>query len=182
MDNYGIIEEELLELLKQNPEELKHAKDTLNWLIIINPNSDAIQRISALGHDIERAINPWKLNGHVDEKLNEKDFRMEHAKRSAEILKNILLKHKISEIEIQRMQNMVLNHEFGGNSEANLVRDADSLANFQWVDDMWGTIDRVSLEDVMRRMFNRMSEEKKKFAKQVEFKHAEVKKMFDSLF
>jgi hypothetical protein len=181
MANLEIIEKEILELLKRNLEELKHAKDTLNWLLIINPNSDFILKISALGHDVERAINPWKLNGHIDKKLNEKSFRMEHAKRSAEILKNILLKYKIKEIEIQRMQNIVLSHEFGGNSEANLIRDTDSLANFQWVDDMWGTIDKQSLEGIMKRMFERMSEENKKFAKQVKFKHAEVKQMFDSL-
>jgi hypothetical protein len=104
-----------------------------------------------------------------------------HSKRSAEIIKNILLKHKVNEIEIKRMQNIVLNHEFGGNREANLIRDADSLANFQWVDDMWGIIDRKSLEETMKRMFERMDEDNKKFAKQVKFEHAEVRQMFDSI-
>lgn len=177
MDNLEFVEKEVLELLRSNSEELKHAKNTLNWLLIINPNSDSILKISAIGHDIERVVcakDEKKYNSH-------EDFKMAHSKRSAEIIKNILQKYKVNEKEIQRMQNIVLNHEFGGNSEANLIKDADSLANFQWVDDMWERIDKKSLEETMNRMFKRMEEKDKKFAKQVKFKHAEVKQMFNSI-
>jgi hypothetical protein len=182
MNNFEIVMEEILELLRKNPEEFKHANDTLHWLSEINPNSDDVQKISALGHDVERAIKPWNLNGHIDKKLNEKEFRMEHAKRSAEILKGILLKQGASGIEIQRMQNMVLNHEFGGDAEANLIRDADSLANFQWVDDSFGAIDIDSLNGTARRMFERMGAENRRFIKQIVFKHVEIKQTIYSLW
>lgn len=181
MVNFDLVEKNLLELFSNNPEELKHAKDTLNWLLIISPNADGVQRISALGHDVERAINPWKLNGTINKKLSKKSFRMEHSKRSAEIIKNLLLKHKVGADKIQRMENMVLNHEFGGNNESNIIRDADSLANLVWVDDMWGKIDRASLEGTMTRMFERMGEENKKFTNQVKFNHLEVRQMFESI-
>lgn len=172
------IEQEVLNLLKQKQEELKHAKNTLNWLLKINPNSDFVIRISALGHDIERVIH-----GKDEKKYDShKDFKMAHSKRSAEIIKNILLKYKIKEAEIQRMQNIILNHEFGGNSEANLVKDADSLANFQWCDDMFGKLETNQLKETMKRMYDRMESENKKFAKQVKFEHAEVEEWFKEIF
>ncbi|MFH0869699.1 MAG: DUF4202 family protein [archaeon] len=165
------IEQEILDLLKKSPEESKHAKDTLGWLLKINPNPDFIIRVSALGHDIERAMCSKDDKAYI----SHREFKTAHSKRSAEILKDILLKHKTKTADIQRMQDIILHHEFGGNKEANLIKDADSLANFQWCDDMFGKLETHQLKETMIRMFERMEEENKRFSKKIRFKHAEVK-------
>lgn len=171
------IEQEILDILSRNQEEFRHAKDTLNWLLRMSPNSDFILRISALSHDIERTVY-GKDEREYD---SYEQFKIAHSKRSSEIVRNILFKHNMNEKDIQRVKDIILNHEFGGNDEANLVKDADSLANFQWVDRMFGKLEEDSLRSTMRRMFGRIEEKNKKFYKQLKFKHLEVKNWLSEL-
>ena len=171
------LEQEILEILKKNPEELKHAKDTLKWLLIIKPDSDSNLRIAALSHDIERAIEPWKIK---DYKLD-KEFRAKHTQRSAEAIKEILEKNNFDEKDIKIIYSLVLNHEFGGNESKNILKDADSLANFEWCDDLFGIEKIENLKSVAEKMFSRLSEENKKYIKDINFKNKEIKEIISQL-
>jgi len=164
------IEQEILNLLENNPEELQHAKNTLKWLLVLKPDSDFILQISALGHDIERVVN----SKDKKEYPSHEEFKRTHCKRSAKIIKEILIKNKINEKDIERAERIIENHEFGGNEEADLLRDADSLSNFEWCDDMFGKFEINDLKLIAERMFNRMSPENRKFIQQIEFKHNEI--------
>ena len=42
------------------PEDPIHSKNTLEWLLKLNPHADDALKIAALGHDIERAIENHK--------------------------------------------------------------------------------------------------------------------------
>jgi hypothetical protein len=165
------IEEKILEILKQNPEEYKHAQDTLKWLLVIKPNANKVLRISALGHDIERAINPWK---NITENIHSDEFRKKHANRSANILKDLLEKTDFNKEYIKRIQEIVLKHEWGGDNEQNLLRDADSLSNLEWCDDFFGIKDSEELKQVAKRMSNRISKENKKLIGSIQFKNIEI--------
>jgi len=167
------IEKEIIEILKKNPEEFKHAKDTLKWLLIIKPDADSALRIAALGHDIERAIQPWEVKDHT----LDKNFRKEHSKRSAEIIKQILEKNNFVKKEIPKVLNLILNHEFN----SGILTDADSLANFEWCDDMFEKEKIENIKSVAEKMFSRLSKENMKFISKINFKHKEIKELITEL-
>lgn len=165
--------EEIIALLKNNPEELVHALDTAYWLFRINGNPDDSLGIAALGHDVERAINSWDYNKDI----HDKKFRKEHSKRSAEIIIPILERNKIDSKDIKLVENCILNHEWGGSKESDIIRDADSLANFQWCDEMFGKKDFSMLKEVMAKMYGRMSKDNRKFIDEIHFKNKEIRKL-----
>jgi len=175
------IKEQILELLKNNSEEDKHAKDTLKWLLILDKNADQIQQICALGHDIERGITPWKTKDFNFTEEEKKKFRDEHSKRSANIITAILKKENFNSEDIQRAENIILKHEFGGNEQENLMRDSDSLANFEWCDDAYGVENIENLKKTFGGMYKRMSPERRKFIKTITFKNKEIKELQNSL-
>jgi len=184
MDLYEKIKREILDILQQNPEELKHAINTLNWLFKIKPDSDYILIIAALSHDIERVIygkvkTPY--NPYDTYKGLYKEFKKAHSKRSAEIVKSILIKHGMDGKEVERTENIINNHEFGGNNEIDLIKDSDSLANFQWCDDMFRKKDINSLRRTMERMYKRMEPENRKFINQINFANHEIKSTIDEI-
>jgi len=43
------------------PEDAPHSKNTLQWLLKLQPAADEALQIAALGHDIERAVNDRKV-------------------------------------------------------------------------------------------------------------------------
>lgn len=126
------LKEELSRIIKQSPisNDLDHAVSTLKWLLNIKPDSDIALQIAAFGHDIERGVN----------KITEKDrpsttsynkFKQLHADRSAEILSLILIKNNFDQYLVDRVKKIVQNHEFGGDAESDLIKDADSIAYFE---------------------------------------------------
>lgn len=109
------------------PEDQKHAENTLEWLLKFNPNADDALQIAALAHDIDRA-SASKVNRA--DYPNYDAFKAAHAKNSAEILKELLGKHKISTLIIEKTYHLVLHHEIGGYPEAEQLKDADSISYF----------------------------------------------------
>ena len=43
------------------PEDPEHSRNTLEWLLRLDPKADAALRIAALGHDIDRAVEERKV-------------------------------------------------------------------------------------------------------------------------
>lgn len=166
MEKYKKVEEEIISLLKKKPEELKHAQDTLNFLLNINPESDFSLRMSALSHDIERVVYG------KDEKYysSYKEFKTAHSKSSSEITRLILLQYEIETVNIEKICTLILNHEFG----PSLLTDADSLANFLWYDSMFGKVEISSLKETIERMYKRMSQENRKYIAKINFKNQEL--------
>ena len=148
---------EIRSLLAKSPEELKHAKKTLKWLLLIKPDASLTFKIAALGHDIERAITPWKNNDLSLSDEEKKKFREKHAKRSADIIKELLIKNKVLEDDISKVYNLILNHEWGGGKEEDMLRDADSLANFEWCDEYFEREGLENISQIIKRMYLRMA-------------------------
>ena len=70
------------------PEDPIHSKNTLTWVYRLEKDVDIPLIISALGHDIERAIEDLKVKRADYETYNE--FKKAHALNSAKILKKIM--------------------------------------------------------------------------------------------
>ncbi len=125
------VEKEILDLLKQSRSSTDpdHAVSTKKWLLEIYPEADEIFQVSALGHDIERAINNTQ-DPHISTAEEYDEFKKGHAIMSAEMLVDMLRKHGYSDDDLLRVYAIVANHEFGGNKEADILMDADSISYF----------------------------------------------------
>ena len=111
------------------PEDPRHATNTLEWLMRLDPNSDAALQIAALGHDIDRAVSARKVQ-RVDFDDYD-DFKAAHARNSADILREILHECGVSDAALtQEVHHLVCAHEVGGDPRSELLKDADSISYF----------------------------------------------------
>jgi hypothetical protein len=110
------------------PEDSKHSKNTRAWVLRLKPEADIALQIAALGHDIERSIKELKIKRKNYTDYNE--FKMAHARNSAKVLDDLLSKYDLNETIRYKVSNLVSHHEFGGNPEANILKDADSISYF----------------------------------------------------
>lgn len=111
------------------PEDPVHSRNTLEWLLKLKPDADEAQQITALGHDIERALEGHKVKraGYPDYE----GFKSAHSRNSTEILKEIMQECRVPDHIIDDVYCLVCNHETGGNPRADLIRDADSISFFE---------------------------------------------------
>jgi hypothetical protein len=59
------------------------------------------------------------------------DFLKYHQIKSAEIIVNFLKKNNCSENQLSKVYHLIANHEFGGDFESDILKDADSLSFFK---------------------------------------------------
>jgi len=142
------------------PEDPMHAENTLQWVLKLKPNADEALQIAALAHDIDRASKNKVQRadfGDYD------DFKAAHAKNSAHILRKILEKHNLPTAMVKKACHLVLCHEIGGDKEADLLKDADSIAYFDY--NLPFYFKREGWEETMRRCrwgYKRLSPKMKK--------------------
>lgn len=110
-----------------------HSRDTWEWVMKIDKNSDEALQIAALAHDIDRGVKPkiMRLEGETYD-----DYKVRHAKRSAEIISKLMIKHGYDIETIRKTTRLVENHEVGGDRETDILMDADSVSffscNLEW--------------------------------------------------
>ena len=110
------------------PEDSQHSKNTRAWVLRLKPEADMALQIAALGHDIERSIKVLKIKRENYTDYDE--FKRAHARNSAKVLSDLLSNYDLTETIRDKVSNLVSNHEFGGNFEANILKDADSISFF----------------------------------------------------
>ncbi len=111
------------------PEDPVHARNTLEWLLRLDPKADPALRIASLGHDIERAVEARKVRrgDFADYDV----FKAAHARNSAAMLRGILRECGVGDEALtQEVQRLVCVHEVGGDLRSDLLVDADSLSYF----------------------------------------------------
>ncbi len=130
MSMFKNIESEIERIISKSeiPEDSKHSKNTRAWVLRLKPEADIALQIAALGHDIERSIKELKIKREDYPDYNE--FKMVHARNSAKVLDELLSKYQLNETIRCKVSYLVTHHEFGGNPEANILKDADSIAYF----------------------------------------------------
>lgn len=131
-ERYLSIKKDIGNIVRNSPleEESKHSEGVLFWLIKLKPDADEILKIAALAHDIERGITGITEATHLKNYADIKQFKKEHAIRSANITEGLLKKHGYGEEEIKRARKLIENHEEGGDEETDALRDADSISFF----------------------------------------------------
>jgi len=91
---YRMVMKEVEEILPKSPLhfDLMHAQLTLKWVLRLKPDADDSLRIAALAHDMERAVTGI-TEKDLDDSLKLKDFKRDHALRSAKIITEIMERH-----------------------------------------------------------------------------------------
>ena len=111
------------------PEDPIHSLNTAEWVIRLKPEADEVLLLAARGHDIERGLR--------DRRVKRNDFsdydtyKQAHADQSARLIGEILEECGLPEDFIARARHLVARHEFGGDPESDLLKDADSLSYFE---------------------------------------------------
>jgi len=124
------IESEIARIISKSeiPEDSKHSKNTRAWVLKLLPEADVALQIAALGHDIERSIKELKIKRENYADYDE--FKTAHARNSAKFLDDLLSKYDLDKTIRDKVSNLVTHHEFGGNPEANILKEADSISYF----------------------------------------------------
>ncbi len=110
------------------PEDPRHAENTLQWLLKLEPGADEALQIAALGHDIDRAIEPRKVQR--TDYADYDAFKAAHARNSAVILKEIMAECGVARDIMAEVYRLVCIHEVGGDPRAEHLKDADAISYF----------------------------------------------------
>ncbi len=130
MNMFKKIESEIGKIISKSevPEDPIHSKNTKRWVLKLKPEADIALQLAALGHDIERSVTVKKIKRENYTDYNE--FKKAHSQNSAKVMNEILSRYNINPTIIDKVTNLVICHEFGGNPEANILKDADSISYF----------------------------------------------------
>lgn len=176
---FEIIKKEVEAILPNSPLdfELKHSELVLKWVLKLKPDADEALKIAAISHDIDRAMTGITEKDLKDySKINE--FKKEHSIRSAKFICDILKKHEYSTGVIEKVKHLVENHEFGGDSETDILTDADSLAYFDYnIPSYLKRNGEERTKEKIKFMYNRLSDNAKKLVMQLEYTDETVSKL-----
>lgn len=112
----------------QVPEDPGHADNTLKWLLRLEPDAGEALQLAALAHDIDRAVEETKVK-RAD--FDDYDvFKAAHALHGAELLRSILTDCDVAYDIVNEACRLVVVHEVGGDVDADLLKDADSISYF----------------------------------------------------
>jgi len=113
----------------QVPEDSRHADNTLEWLLRLQPCAGDALQLAALGHDIDRAVEKIKVRRADFDDYEA--FKAAHARNSAGILRSILTACSVERHIIDDVCRLVQAHEVGGDPGSDLLKDADSISYFE---------------------------------------------------
>ena len=150
------------------PEDLPHAENTLIWLLRFDPQPSQALRIAAFAHDIERALDNKKI--HRTDFDDFYVFKAAHASNSAKILMEILTECSINKAISLEACSLVSLHEIGGNANADLLMNVDSISYFDVNLPLY--FQREGLEETKRRSawgYKRLSERGKEIVKKLKY-------------
>jgi hypothetical protein len=155
------------------PEEPFHSINTLEWLLRLDPEADDILKIAALGHDIERAVPARKVKAADYDTYD--DYMEAHARKSADILTEILVECGVAPEATDEIAFLVAHHETGGGERLDLLMNADVLSFFHVCLPLY--FDRKGPEITRKRMvwgYKKLSPESRRKVAEIEFPDPEL--------
>lgn len=145
-----------------------HFERTVFWMEKFWPETTEAHRISAYGHDIERAFRD--KDKFIPENYLDPVFMKNHQERGAALLAGFLKSEQAPDVLIEKVRDLVSCHEIGGNEEQDALRDADSVSFFEtnarkFVQEKAPLEGYGKIKEKLDWMYSRIgSEERKKFA------------------
>lgn len=188
MDKIRELEGKVEEIISESPAEtdVTHSKSTRDWVIKLKPDADYALQIAALAHDIDRGF--IKVNRGEDmrkEFAKHEDFtiydevKIRHSKRGADIIYGLLEEYGFNESFRRKVKHLVECHEFGGDPESDILRDADSLSFFKDnLEFYFGKLGSGKTRSKIKFMYDRMSERARGIVKGFEYNNRELNSIF----
>lgn len=156
----------------------EHSARTRALVLQLEPNaSDALQ-IAALAHDIDRTIEARRIKHENFTDYDE--YKKQHAKESASIICERLEEAGLPESLINRVRYLVEHHEVGGDQEANILKDADSLTFFEM--DIYPYFKGRGIERTKAKIewtYKRLSPEARKIVKKIHLKDPKLQEVLN---
>lgn len=106
----------------------KHLARTGDWMLALDPEAAEPLVIAALTHDMERAVPGGPVLEKARQAWDEPAYNAAHCARSAEIVARWLVDHGASDRLVHGIRQPILEHEFGGSPEGDLMQAADSIS------------------------------------------------------
>ena len=130
MDNIDCAKQKIRAVIagSQVPEDPRHADNTLEWLLCLEPDAGDALQLAALAHDIDRAIEEIKVKQADFDDYDA--FKAAHARNGAELLRPILNACGVAGDIVDEACRLVEVHEVGGDPRSDLLKDADSISYF----------------------------------------------------
>lgn len=103
-----------------------HALDVLKWAEKISQETSLALRLAALFHDIDRVVTPNEGGSFRGSRRSEayKEYKMNHAKRSADYIIPRLSKIGINEEVLERARFLIIHHD-DNSGEAEKLNDSE---------------------------------------------------------
>lgn len=118
------------ESFANSPRTIRHLERTEEVVRELKPDTDEALRIAAVSHDIERsersAVTEDTVTSFVDP-----DFLKMHQEIGAQLTAAYLSNQNAPTELVERVRDLVSRHEIGGNPDADVLKDADSVSLFE---------------------------------------------------
>lgn len=182
MNDWMLLEQKLTKLIQNSrrPDYISHAITAREWLLKLYPQASEELKMAAFGHDIERCHFERMTQLENEEYLPYKD---RHAQRCADILTAIMFGMDFSNESLNKVHHLVSLHEKGGDFEADLIRDADSLSFMS--NNLLGfwAKRKDDTEEKVRFMYGRASQEAKLLMRNIDYTYnLELKSLVEKVF
>ena len=163
------------------PEDPRHADNTLEWLLRLEPDADQALQLAALAHDIDRADDVRKVKRADFDDYDA--FKAAHAHNGAEILRSMLIRCDVEADIVDEACRLVEVHEVGGDSRSDLLKDADSISYFDvnlplyYQREGWAETQRRSLWG-----YRRLTQRAQEIVKGIEYEEEELISLMKTVF
>lgn len=174
MDRFTELQRELADIITHSdvPTDSVHSLSTRRWLLALHPEASEELQIAALAHDIDRAVPP-RTTKEKDETYDA--FKERHAKRSAQLIADLMQKYGYDEGAIGKTFRFVERHEVGGDPETDFLTDADSISYFEDnIAEYFRKNGYETTKDKVAFMFVRASDRAKNIISKMTFDHPDI--------
>ena len=183
MDNIDCAKQKIRAVIagSQVPEDPRHADNTLEWLLCLEPDAGDALQLAALAHDIDRAIEEIKVKQADFDDYDA--FKAAHARNGAELLRPILNACGVAGDIVDEACRLVEVHEVGGDPRSDLLKDADSISYFDvnlllyYQREGWAETQRRSLWG-----YRRLTQRAQEIVKGIEYEEEDLISLMKTVF
>jgi len=108
--------------------DVDHLRRTGDWLLALDPAAAEPLVIAALTHDMERTVPGGPFLDKVNTAWDDAVYNAAHCARSAEVVAQWLVAQGASDRFIHGIHQPIIEHEFGGSADGDLMQAADSIS------------------------------------------------------
>jgi len=108
--------------------DVEHLRRTGDWILALDPDAAEPLVIAALTHDMERTVPGGPVLDKARTAWDDPAYNAAHCARSAEVVAKWLVDQGVSDRFVHLVHQPIVEHEFGGSPEGDLMQTADSIS------------------------------------------------------